>query len=319
MYKLVVSDLDGTLLGPDHRLGDYTRGVLTRVRAAGADLVLASGRHFMDIRVLARLLAEPAGDQAGQRSDERPRGSGVPSAIDSADDDRERSPGTGAAQGQTECLISCNGAAVNTADGQLLQATCLGREPLGFLLRDPLFRDVHTNVFLTDAWLVEQAEPSLLRYHQDSGFRYQVADFARLDGPDGPNVLKVFYYGEHDHLVALEAEILARHGDALGTTFSLPQTLEVMAAGVSKGAALARLLADIGLTSADVVCYGDGLNDLEMLQLIADGGGLALLMDNADARLHAALPHLPRAGGHADEAVARHLEGLLADGLLGGR
>jgi Cof subfamily protein (haloacid dehalogenase superfamily) len=283
MYKLVVSDLDGTLLGPDHRLGDYTRGVLGRVRQAGADLVLASGRHFMDIRVLAGQL-----------------GGDAQAAL--------------AAAGRHGCLVSCNGAAVNAADGRLLQSTCIAPDALGFLTRDPLFRQVQTNVFITDAWLVEQAEPSLLRYHQDSGFRYRVVDFARLDGAA---VLKVFYYGEHAHLVDLEAAIRERQAGRLGTTFSLPQTLEVMAAGVSKGAALARLLQDFGLTPADVVCYGDGLNDLEMLSLIADGGGLALLMDNADARLHAALPNLPRIGNHAEEAVARHLEGLLAAGLLG--
>jgi hypothetical protein len=293
MYKLVVSDLDGTLLGPDHRLGDYTRGVLARLHASGVDLVLASGRHFMDIRVLARMLADHA------------HGSGAPAGTCRAPATRQTEHGY---------LISCNGAAVNAAGGRLVQTTCLGAEPLGFLLRDALFRDVHTNVFLTDAWLVEQAEPGLLRYHQESGFRYQVVDFASLDRAE---VLKVFYYGEHEHLVSLEAEILARHGEQLGTTFSLPQTLEVMAAGVSKGAALSRLLDDLALTPAEVVCYGDGLNDLEMLRLVADGGGLALLMGNADKRLHAALPDLPRAGHHADEVVARHLQGLLADGLLG--
>ena len=40
-------------------------------------------------------------------------------------------------------------------------------------------------------------------------------------------------------------------------------------------------------------------------------------MDNADERLHAALPDLPRAGHHAEEAVARRLEQLLDDGQLG--
>jgi hypothetical protein len=283
-YKLVVSDLDGTLLGPDHRLGHYTRGVLSRVRAAGADLVLASGRHFMDIRVLADQVAGLRGDNG----DLHPPNRG--------------------------CLVSCNGAAVNALDGRLLQSQCIDNDTLAFLLRDPLFRDVHANVFLTDAWLVEQAEPSLLRYHQDSGFRYRVIDFGALDGAAA---LKVFYYGEHEHLRALEAEIRTRHAARLATTFSLPQTLEIMAAGVSKGAALARLLTDTGLSPADTVVYGDGLNDLEMLRLVADGGGLALLMDNADGRLHAALPQLERIGSHANEAVARHLSRLLADGRLG--
>lgn len=327
MYKLVVSDLDGTLLGPDHRLGDYTRGVLQRVRAAGADLVLASGRHFMDLRVLAASLASPthergaaggsgipaatAGAAAPSRRGRRShttaaaRGSGIPAAT---------SPTRPPDQADRGWLVSCNGAAVNAADGRLVQATRLPPEPLDFLLRDPLFREVHTNVFLTDAWLVEQPDPSLLRYHQDSGFHYQVADFAALDGTD---VLKVIYHGEHQHLLALEAEVLGRCADAIGTTFSLPQTLEVLAPGVSKGAALAGLLDDLRLTAADVVCFGDGLNDLEMLRLIADGGGLALLMDNADQRLHAALPTVPRIGSHANEAVARYLAGLLAEGALG--
>ena len=282
MYKLVVSDLDGTLLGPDHRLGDYTRRILARVRQAGADVVLASGRHFMDIRVLAAQLGGDTGTALA----------------------------TAARRGW---LVSCNGAAVNAADGRLVQSTCIAADALAFLTRDPLFRQVQTNVFITDAWLVERAEPSLLRYHQDSGFRYRVVDFGSLDGAA---VLKVFYYGEHAHLRDLEAAIRTRWNGHLGTTFSLPQTLEVMAAGVSKGAALARLLDDFGLSPAEVVCYGDGLNDLEMLALIADGGGLALLMENADPRLHAALPHLPRVGSHADEAVARHLDRLLADGLL---
>jgi hypothetical protein len=301
MYKLVVSDLDGTLLGPDHRLGDYTRGVLQRVRAAGADLVLASGRHFMDIRVLAHLLAGRA-MEPGNAARHGTRGSGIPAAI-GADDSAQRG-----------WLVSCNGAAVNAADGRLMQATRLPSEPLDFLLHDPLFRDVHTNVFLSDAWLVEEPDPSLLRYHQDSGFHYQLADFAALDGTD---VLKVIYHGEHQHLLALEQELVARCGEAIGTTFSLPQTLEVLAPGVSKGAALASLLDDLGLTPADVICFGDGLNDVEMLRLVADGGGQALLMDNADQRVHEALPELPRIGSHADEAVARHLDRLLAGGALG--
>jgi Cof subfamily protein (haloacid dehalogenase superfamily) len=272
MYKLVVSDLDGTLLGADHRLGDYTRAVLSRLHKAGVELMLASGRHFMDVRALSAQL-----DSAG-------------------------------------CLITCNGAAVNDGQGRLMLSRCIDLTTLDFLLRDPLFNSVHTNVFVSNAWLVEQAAPELLRYHQDSGFRYQVVDFAELGELD---VLKVFFYGEHEHLRRLEAAIQERAGDRLGTTFSLPQTLEVMARGVSKGAALEMVLDDRGLSAADVICFGDGLNDLEMLSLVQHGGGKALLMDNADPRLHADLPGLEIIGGNQDESVARHLDGLLQAGTLG--
>lgn len=268
MYRLVVSDLDGTLLGPDHRLGDYTKSVLARLRATGTELVLASGRHFMDVRALAAQLGEHG------------------------------------------CLITCNGAAVNGRDGRLVQALPLDPDVVGFLLRDPLFADVHINCFVSDGWLVAQPEPGLLRYHQESGFQYRVVDFAGLDRRD---VLKVFYYGEHRQLVALEAAILERTDGRVDTTFSLPQTLEVMARGVSKGAALALVLEARGLGAADVIAFGDGLNDREMLAL----AGTGLLMANADPRLAADLPHLAAIGSNAEQAVARHLDALLAAGAFG--
>ena len=272
MYKLVVSDLDGTLLGPDHRLGDYTRTVLARLRAAGVELILASGRHFMDVRALSAQLSSDG------------------------------------------CLITCNGAAVNDGQGRVMQSRCIDQATVDFLIRDPLFASVHTNVFLTSAWLVEQAAPELLRYHQESGFRYEVVDFNSLHELD---VLKVFFFGEHEQLVQIEAAIVERAGTRLGTTFSLPQTLEVMATGVTKGAALGMLLEQRGLSPADVICFGDGLNDLEMLSLVADGQGKALLMDNADPRLHADLPELEVIGSNRDESVALHLDALLRAGELG--
>lgn len=45
MYKLIVCDLDGTFLTPKHRLGDYSRAVLTRLREQGVEVILASGRQ----------------------------------------------------------------------------------------------------------------------------------------------------------------------------------------------------------------------------------------------------------------------------------
>lgn len=42
---------------------------------------------------------------------------------------------------------------------------------------------------------------------------------------------------------------------------------EVMAEGVNKGNATRRLAAELGLDLADVICIGDGINDLEMLEI----------------------------------------------------
>jgi hypothetical protein len=81
-------------------------------------------------------------------------------------------------------------------------------------------------------------------------------------------------------------------------------TLEVMAAGVSKGAALGPVLDRLGLSAEEVIAFGDGMNDLELLGQVGKG----VLMGNADPRLKAALGHLEVIGNNADESVAGYLD-----------
>ncbi|HUC85686.1 MAG TPA: Cof-type HAD-IIB family hydrolase [Candidatus Acidoferrales bacterium] len=45
-YQLAAIDLDGTLLGPDHAISDANARAVRRLQEAGAQVVLASGRHF---------------------------------------------------------------------------------------------------------------------------------------------------------------------------------------------------------------------------------------------------------------------------------
>lgn len=47
--KLFVSDLDGTLLGPDGRLSDYSRGALTELLEAGVHFTVATARAWGEI------------------------------------------------------------------------------------------------------------------------------------------------------------------------------------------------------------------------------------------------------------------------------
>ena len=46
MYRLIISDLDGTLLRDDHTLSEYTKAVIHRVSEQGIDFMLATGRIF---------------------------------------------------------------------------------------------------------------------------------------------------------------------------------------------------------------------------------------------------------------------------------
>lgn len=49
MYQVVASDLDGTLLAPDHTLSPYTKETLHRLTEQGVHFVFATGRHHVDV------------------------------------------------------------------------------------------------------------------------------------------------------------------------------------------------------------------------------------------------------------------------------
>ncbi|MGL4920656.1 MAG: HAD hydrolase family protein, partial [Plesiomonas shigelloides] len=58
-----------------------------------------------------------------------------------------------------------------------------------------------------------------------------------------------------------------------------------------------------GMTLADCIAFGDGMNDLEMLSMVGKG----CVMQNAHQRLKDALPDAEVIGDNADEAVAHYL------------
>jgi Cof subfamily protein (haloacid dehalogenase superfamily) len=54
--RLAAIDLDGTLLGTDHKLGDANRAAVGKLTQAGLEVVLASGRHHHAMENFAREL-----------------------------------------------------------------------------------------------------------------------------------------------------------------------------------------------------------------------------------------------------------------------
>ena len=59
MYKLVISDLDGTLLNENHLLSEYTKKAIEKLNEKGVPFFLATGRHFIDLFDLKKELKLP--------------------------------------------------------------------------------------------------------------------------------------------------------------------------------------------------------------------------------------------------------------------
>jgi len=84
-------------------------------------------------------------------------------------------------------------------------------------------------------------------------------------------VLKLLVHTRRACTEDLAAVVTEAVGDGLTCTFSWSAdhgTVELSAPGVNKGAALAEVIADLGLDPADCAAFGDMPNDLDMLRLV---------------------------------------------------
>lgn len=53
MYQLIASDLDGTLLNPDHQVSEHTLQTISRLYQQNVKFLIATGRHYIDVCPIA--------------------------------------------------------------------------------------------------------------------------------------------------------------------------------------------------------------------------------------------------------------------------
>lgn len=88
---------------------------------------------------------------------------------------------------------------------------------------------------------------------------------------------KFLITGEPDVIQEVKAEVTERFRSYLYVYLSDPFFLEIMPPGIDKAHSLLRLLTGIGLTADEMICCGDGYNDVTMIET----AGLGVAMANA--------------------------------------
>ena len=271
--KVVACDLDGTLLRSDSSLSERTRRALAACEAAGALVMICTARPVRWVRPIAAQI------------------SGNPIAA------------------------CANGAVLwDLARDQLVSSRPLDPAVAGALI------DAVDAAVPGGAWAVEQT----LRFGHEPAYKsfWPLPEDA-LVGPVAtllqvPPVKLMF---RHQELMA--DEMLVRARGALATNGALDGAvelthsnatdglLEVSAAGVNKGSALARACAARGIDATEVIAFGDMPNDLAML----GWAGRSVAVANAHPEVRAAADTL--APSNDDDGVAAVLELLLEGGTLG--
>lgn len=99
---------------------------------------------------------------------------------------------------------------------------------------------------------------------------------------------KCFMTAEGEKAAVLERRLQSIYGDRAAIYRSEPFFIEIVPKGVDKGDSLRRLMEHMGIPREDVVCCGDGFNDISMIQY----AGVGVAMGNAQQEVKAAADYV---------------------------
>jgi Cof subfamily protein (haloacid dehalogenase superfamily) len=161
----------------------------------------------------------------------------------------------------------------------------------------------HVNCYVGDELYVARITPEAERYASFQNLPvHAVGDLLRwLSEPP----TKLVTIDEPEVLDALEARMKARFDGRLYISKSLPYFLEFASPAVTKASGLAFLANNLGFTAEETVAFGDGENDVELLQWAAYGVAVANAHDRVLAVANWVCPPA------AEEGVAQVVEALL--------
>jgi Cof subfamily protein (haloacid dehalogenase superfamily) len=146
--------------------------------------------------------------------------------------------------------------------------------PIALEVIDAVRREgFHQNVYVDDQLCVERPTPEARTYAEHARLEMVVVgSFETWLHRPTPKIVVV---GEPAPLDDLEVRLRRRFDDRLYIAKSLPFFLEVASPGVSKGAALLWVCERLGIDPAATIAFGDGANDLELLETAGLGVAVA--------------------------------------------
>lgn len=237
---MLVLDLDGTLTNSEKKITPTTKAALRKVQELGKHIVLASGRPTYGIVPLAEEL-------------ELAKYGGY--------------------------ILSFNGARIiNCRTNEVIYNKCLLPEYIA---------PIHAYIENTKANLVTYTDTEIISAFEPAEETYQEAFITKMPVKEVEDFVsfvdfpinKMLITGKGDLLARLEDELKAIYHSSLSIYRSEPFFLEIMPQNIDKAKSLQRLLSSLGLTANEMICCGDGYNDITMIEY----AGLGVAMANAQA------------------------------------
>jgi 5-amino-6-(5-phospho-D-ribitylamino)uracil phosphatase len=235
-YKLIVFDIDGTIQDSNHQLHPFTKDVLLKLHDTKIPFTLATGKNLPAVKTLAETLEIK-----------------IP-------------------------LILSNGCVLQSVDGDVLEKSLLpielthqiieicekGNWDLAIYLDDGIYiRKMNHNLEL----LIDYGTPGLIEVGDWANIEKRLCDAHKCLAVERSSPSRVY-----ELETIFEKELRGK----VEFCHSLEDILEVMPKGVSKLSAISKISKIMNLTLEEVMTFGDGNNDVEMLE----GAGLGIALEN---------------------------------------
>ncbi len=169
-------------------------------------------------------------------------------------------------------VICYNGSQiVDGKTGRIMKDYTLPDKSSRYIIDFARKNDIHVQGYKEGVLYFEERRPESEMYESHVNLKGRIVNFDSMDPLD---FTKMMYVGDHENLRKAMEKVEAGIGDTTSIMFSNTEFLEFMRKGVSKGEALHMLLSDMNIAPEEVIAFGDGDNDVPLIQ--AAGTGVAM-------------------------------------------
>ena len=251
-YKMLVTDMDYTLLNKEKRVSDRNREALRRAMEKGVHMVVATGRIYTSARIYAKLLGLDTPIIASNGALIKDASKTIFRDILSQDTVREM-------------LRLCHKYGIYCH----------------FFTENTIYSEKLINVSLRyTEWNKYMGEEDQVRIRiVDDG--EEIVEAAKSE------VLKAVVFDDDDEKIQKLRDGIMETG-IVSVSQSMKHNLEVMNKGVTKGNAVRILAQMYGINREEIIAIGDNENDISMIEY----AGLGIAMGNAEEILKRAADHV---------------------------
>ncbi|MDR2479505.1 MAG: Cof-type HAD-IIB family hydrolase [Treponema sp.] len=274
LIKALALDLDGTTLLPGAVLGERTAACLKTLQAKGIQIIFCTGR-----------------------------------AIEAA----EKYFAPSGAEGP---MVFFNGAEIaDVPGGNVLSSNLLDLDVVDFGIDLARNMGLHYQIYLPpgllseagrrEALLIDRPGPEAEMYRKHTGITPIIKDLkTAIAMPNLPGCIKAMFISEPSFHEEIRQKMSERFGSRIYMARTTPVFMEIMNAGVSKGAGLKTVLQYRGLRAEEVIAFGDEESDIPMF----NAAGFSAAPSNAKEKVLEAADAV--FGSNSEEGLAAYLEEL---------